>query len=173
MIPIFNYIEIQCPHCGATMDVDEERKECFCSYCGNKILIDDGMRTFTHIHIDKTKERELDFEKELLILASGKKLIPSLLICIAVLVIGITSLIIHNNSNVFLSFGMLIIGCSFGVAPILKFEPLYGSIAISIITIIACIIFVLLSDNEDALLTFVFIFIIVFNCIGRAIKKYN
>ena len=50
------------------MDVDEARKECFCSYCGNKILIDDGMRTFTHIHIDKTKERELAFEKDLLLL---------------------------------------------------------------------------------------------------------
>ena len=173
MIPIFNYIEIQCPHCGATMDVDEARKECFCSYCGNKILIDDGMRTFTHIHIDKTKERELAFEKDLLLLASGKKLIPSLLICIAVLVIGITSLIIHSDSETFFYFGILVIGCSFGVVPILKKEPLYGAIAIPIITIIACIIFVLLSDNKESLFYFDLIFLIAFNCIGRAIKKYN
>lgn len=56
-------IAVKCPQCDATIDVDENRKSCFCSFCGTKIIVDDGSRTYTHIHIDKTREKELEFEK--------------------------------------------------------------------------------------------------------------
>ena len=56
-------IAVKCPQCDATIDVDENRKSCFCSFCGTKIIVDDGSRTYTHIHRDKTREKELEFEK--------------------------------------------------------------------------------------------------------------
>ena len=56
-------IAVKCPQCDATIDIDENRKSCFCSFCGAKILIDDGSRTYTHVFIDKTKEKELELEK--------------------------------------------------------------------------------------------------------------
>ena len=30
---------IKCPDCGATLDVDEDREQVFCSYCGAKIML--------------------------------------------------------------------------------------------------------------------------------------
>ncbi len=32
-------LAIQCPHCGAKMEVESDRKEAFCTYCGGKMLI--------------------------------------------------------------------------------------------------------------------------------------
>ena len=60
---LMKLIAVKCPQCDATIDIDENRKSCFCSFCGAKILIDDGSRTYTHVFIDKTKEKELELEK--------------------------------------------------------------------------------------------------------------
>ena len=35
--------EVKCPECGAALDVSDGRKQIFCSYCGTKILLDDGI----------------------------------------------------------------------------------------------------------------------------------
>lgn len=32
-------ISIRCPECGASLDIEEGRKQVFCSYCGAKILV--------------------------------------------------------------------------------------------------------------------------------------
>lgn len=32
-------ITVKCPECGASLDIEEGRKQLFCSYCGSKILI--------------------------------------------------------------------------------------------------------------------------------------
>ena len=33
-------IKMKCPHCGAEMDLNEERTEAFCSYCGSRLYVD-------------------------------------------------------------------------------------------------------------------------------------
>lgn len=33
-------IKLQCPNCGASLDIDASLQTCFCQYCGTKILID-------------------------------------------------------------------------------------------------------------------------------------
>ena len=33
-------ITLKCPDCGATFDIKEDRKICFCSYCGGKMILD-------------------------------------------------------------------------------------------------------------------------------------
>ena len=30
------FVSIKCPECGATLDIEEGRKQIFCSYCGTK-----------------------------------------------------------------------------------------------------------------------------------------
>lgn len=34
-------ISLKCANCGADLQVDSSRENCFCSYCGHKLLIDD------------------------------------------------------------------------------------------------------------------------------------
>lgn len=36
--------QLNCPACGATVEIEQDRKSCYCSYCGNKIYIDDGVK---------------------------------------------------------------------------------------------------------------------------------
>lgn len=42
-------ISLKCPECGADISIEEGHKQCFCQYCGAKIILDDG----------KTEEEEL------------------------------------------------------------------------------------------------------------------
>lgn len=45
----------KCPECNATLDIDENRKTCFCSYCGAKIVVDDEKVEYTYTkNINKT-----------------------------------------------------------------------------------------------------------------------
>lgn len=48
-------IAMTCPSCGAKLDVPADKKVCFCTYCGTKILVDDGSYTVTHRTIDDAK----------------------------------------------------------------------------------------------------------------------
>ena len=34
-------ISLICPHCGAKLTIDLDRRQAFCQYCGNTLLIDD------------------------------------------------------------------------------------------------------------------------------------
>lgn len=34
-------ISVKCPECGAALDIEQGRTQCFCSYCGAKILTHD------------------------------------------------------------------------------------------------------------------------------------
>ena len=34
-------ISMICPHCGAQLSIDMDRRQAFCQYCGTKLLLDD------------------------------------------------------------------------------------------------------------------------------------
>lgn len=36
---MINLIKLQCPNCSANLEVDASLKQCFCQYCGTKLLI--------------------------------------------------------------------------------------------------------------------------------------
>lgn len=36
--------QLICPSCGATVEIEQDRKSMFCAYCGNQIHIDDGIK---------------------------------------------------------------------------------------------------------------------------------
>ena len=48
-------VALSCPNCGAKLDVPADKRVCFCTYCGTKILVDDGSYTVTHRTIDDAK----------------------------------------------------------------------------------------------------------------------
>ena len=53
-------IPLTCPKCGANLDVDEKLTQCFCQYCGTKILIDKGERVFVYRDEAKVVEAETE-----------------------------------------------------------------------------------------------------------------
>lgn len=58
-------ISMTCPKCGANLDVKDGTKECFCTYCGTKILInDDCNKTYTkNINVNQTSYDRTEIEK--------------------------------------------------------------------------------------------------------------
>ena len=50
-------IAYKCPQCGANLEIEQDRKEVYCSFCGTKLFIDDETRTMrieNNININKT-----------------------------------------------------------------------------------------------------------------------
>lgn len=50
-------VPLTCPKCGADLEVRDDIKTCFCTYCGAKLLIDDGSKTVTinkNVYINNT-----------------------------------------------------------------------------------------------------------------------
>ena len=57
-------IEIRCPHCGGELHIGEDRKECFCEYCGSHLMFDDGDRTIINVIRDEARLKEAEIESE-------------------------------------------------------------------------------------------------------------
>ncbi len=58
--------KLVCPSCGADIILEKSTNECFCPYCGNKFLFDDGVKRSEHtVYIrDEAKLRELELKEE-------------------------------------------------------------------------------------------------------------
>lgn len=55
-------IELRCPSCGASLEVEEDRETAFCQYCGKKILINDE-NAFTYRRIDEADIKRAETER--------------------------------------------------------------------------------------------------------------
>ena len=55
---------IKCPECGASLDVEEGRKNLFCSYCGSKVMINNE-NEHIYRHIDEARIKEAEIEREI------------------------------------------------------------------------------------------------------------
>jgi|GEM_PF-2231191 len=53
-------INMTCPNCGSQLQIDADNKQAKCQYCGNALLIDDGVQ---HIQYDNAEEAGYRFEK--------------------------------------------------------------------------------------------------------------
>ena len=56
-------VSMKCPECGAVLDVEEGRKQIFCSYCGNKIIIDNE-NEFIYRTIDEAGVKQAETDRE-------------------------------------------------------------------------------------------------------------
>ncbi|MDO4479031.1 MAG: hypothetical protein Q4B73_08370 [Lachnospiraceae bacterium] len=100
-------VSMKCPECRALLDVEENRKQIFCSYCGTKIMIQNDNEHIVR-HIDEAgikrselnamvrlKELELE-EKENERRRKGRY--TAYIIACILLVVGIVSeIIVHEN----------------------------------------------------------------------------
>lgn len=60
MYALLKLYAVKCPECGATLEIDDGMKFCFCKYCGNKIVIDDEQQVITinkNVRIEQTNRR--------------------------------------------------------------------------------------------------------------------
>ena len=66
------FISIKCPECGASLEIEEGRKQAFCTYCGAKVLIyDENHHEYTYRTIDEAsllqanvRLKELEYEEK-------------------------------------------------------------------------------------------------------------
>ena len=56
------FVSVKCPECGATLDVEEGRKQLFCSYCGTKVMIDND-NEYIYRHIDEAGIKQAEADK--------------------------------------------------------------------------------------------------------------
>lgn len=55
-------VDISCPGCGATLQVNEDSKNINCSYCGKTFLLDDEIKRVEHI-VKNAEQAGYEFEK--------------------------------------------------------------------------------------------------------------
>ena len=53
-------ISMRCTNCGADLEIDPERKQVFCSYCGTKLIVDDETINITNRIVDEARLREAE-----------------------------------------------------------------------------------------------------------------
>lgn len=53
-------IKMTCPNCGAALELDAERTQAFCTYCGNKLYIEDDSIKITNRIIDEARLKEAE-----------------------------------------------------------------------------------------------------------------
>lgn len=95
-------ISLTCPGCGSNLSTEDGRKQCFCQYCGMKIMLDDESITYRTVdearikeaevrmhEIDLWEKRRIEWKKNLMI---GLKItIPIIIVLILMIVIGFTA----------------------------------------------------------------------------------
>ncbi|MDD7281451.1 hypothetical protein [Floccifex sp.] len=61
-----NIKTIECPSCGANLEIDENRKELYCAYCGNKIIVQNENEHIIHeVNEADVKKAEYDYQVKL------------------------------------------------------------------------------------------------------------
>lgn len=57
-------VTVKCPECGASLPVEENRKQIFCEYCGAKILLEND-HEYIYRHIDEAEVKRAETERML------------------------------------------------------------------------------------------------------------
>lgn len=59
-------INMRCTNCGAELEIDADRRQVFCSYCGTKLMVDDESVHITNRIVDEARLKEAEIRlKEL------------------------------------------------------------------------------------------------------------
>ena len=63
---MINLIKLQCPNCSANLEVRDDAKFCFCTYCGTKIMLaNENEHIYRIVDEARIKEVELNHDLEL------------------------------------------------------------------------------------------------------------
>lgn len=55
-------VSVKCPECGASLQIEDDRKQAFCSYCGAKVLLENE-NEYTYHHIDEAEVKQAETER--------------------------------------------------------------------------------------------------------------
>lgn len=55
------FVAVKCPACGANLDIEDGRKQIFCSYCGTKIIVDNE-NEYIYRNIDEASIKKTEAE---------------------------------------------------------------------------------------------------------------
>ena len=62
---MINLIKLQCPNCNANLEIKEDAKFCFCTYCGTKIMLsNENEHIYRIVDEARMKEAELNYDLE-------------------------------------------------------------------------------------------------------------
>ena len=149
-------IAVKCPQCQATIDIDEKRKSCFCSYCGTKIILDDGSRTYAHVYIDRTREREIEYEKSRYEAEMKRQderakyeRLSVVFLCLAAVLILITFLIVKSDFDITFNFVLMMIGSLTAFGRVWNKKTVLGTYFGSIVMMLACLGFIFMRTDFD------------------------
>ena len=95
-------ISLKCPECDANLSIEEGRTQCFCQYCGTKILLDDGGKTYTYRKIDEARLKEAEIRlKELEIEEEEKRANrkKSKVKIVATIILGVVTLLFFMSGS--------------------------------------------------------------------------
>lgn len=170
-------VSLKCPECGANLEIEEGRKQCFCQYCGTKIMVDDGSRTYTHVYIDKTREKELEFEEKKLVAelerekadAKWKKFSIGSIIVSFVLA-ALTFIMVKDDFNISFNFTLMLVASIIAIARGVKKESMLGIFFMSLIFSSACIMFMVSQNDFDITFTVTLLMAIVLNIAASFIR---
>lgn len=171
-------VSLKCPDCGANLSIEEDRKQCFCQYCGSKILIDDGSRTYTHVYIDRTREKEIELEEKKLVAELEREKsnakwkifsIASVVISVILAIIGYT--LVKEDFNISFNYLIFLVGSIIAITRVVKKETMFGLFFVSLIFSCACLMFISCRKDFDATFTVTLLMAILLNIVASFIKS--
>lgn len=56
---------LKCSECGANLSVDANQRQCFCQYCGTRLIVDDGTSMHTYREIDEARIKEAEMNAQI------------------------------------------------------------------------------------------------------------
>ena len=63
---MIKFIKLKCPNCYANLEVDKSFRQCFCTYCGTRILIDNSnertVRVIDEADLAREENRKLEID---------------------------------------------------------------------------------------------------------------
>lgn len=70
---VMKIYQLNCPACGATVEIEQDKKSLFCKYCGNQIHIDDGVErveiikniNYHKVYTDEAKIKEQERKEKI------------------------------------------------------------------------------------------------------------
>ena len=170
-------VSLKCPECGANLEIDDGRKQCFCQYCGNKIIIDDGSRTYTHIYVDKTREKELELEEKKLAIEEEKekentkwKKTALVSMVVSLILAIITFSTVKNDFNISFNFVLMLIFSVIAVARVMRKDSMLGLVFISLVFGSGCIMFMVSQNDFSTTFLVTLLMSIVLNIAASSIR---
>ena len=173
-------VSLKCPECAASLSIEENRKQCFCEYCGTKIMIDDGSCTYTHIYIDKTREKELELEERRLRMEWERDRVNSKwrsfsfgMIAFSFVLTLISFVLIKDEFNILFTYVLLIIARITAIARAMKRESFFGVFLTVLIFDISSILFMVAREDFNTTFTIALAMSIAINFVASCVKSKN